>query len=55
MNVHVQPPAAIPQRFVVHGVTWQTYEKALEVFGDQLIRIAYDRGRPGTYGAVAYS
>lgn len=44
MNLLVQPPAVIPQRFVVHGVNWQTYEKALEAFGDQPIRITYDRG-----------
>ncbi|MHB1425195.1 MAG: Uma2 family endonuclease [Gemmataceae bacterium] len=44
MNILVQPPAALPQRFVVHGVNWQTYEKALEAFGDQPIRITYDRG-----------
>ncbi|HTU92307.1 MAG TPA: Uma2 family endonuclease [Gemmataceae bacterium] len=44
MNILVQPPAAIPQRFVVHGVDWQTYEKTLEAFGNQPIRITYDRG-----------
>lgn len=44
MNILIQPPAALPQRFVLHGVNWQTYEKALEAFGDQPIRITYDRG-----------
>jgi Uma2 family endonuclease len=44
MNIPIQPPSVIPQRFVVHGVNWQTYEKALEAFGDQPIRITYDRG-----------
>ncbi|HTU19659.1 MAG TPA: Uma2 family endonuclease [Gemmataceae bacterium] len=44
MNILAQPPAAMPQRFVMHGVSWQTYQKALEAFGDQPIRITYDRG-----------
>jgi Uma2 family endonuclease len=44
MNLLVREPANIPQRFVVHGVNWQTYEKTLEAFGDQPIRITYDRG-----------
>ncbi len=46
MNILVQqssvPPSA--QRFVVHGVNWQTYEKVLDAFGDRPIRITYDRG-----------
>ncbi len=44
MNILVESPATVPQRFVVHGVNWQTYEKTLEAFGDQPIRITYDRG-----------
>lgn len=44
MNIPIQPPAVLPQQFVLHGVNWQTYEKALEAFGDQPIRITYDRG-----------
>jgi|SRR5579884_32574 len=44
MNIPVGPPATIPQRFVVHGMNWQGYEKVLEAFSDQPIRITYDRG-----------
>jgi Uma2 family endonuclease len=44
MNNLVQQPAAIPQRFVVQGINWETYEKVLEAFGDYPIRITYDRG-----------
>lgn len=46
MNIEVQQPPVLhnPQRFVVHGVDWQTYEKVLDAFGDRPIRITYDRG-----------
>jgi Uma2 family endonuclease len=46
MNIPVQQPKVLenPQRFVLYGVNWQTYEKALDTFGDRPIRITYDRG-----------
>ncbi len=44
MNVLVQPSEAMPQRLVVHGVNWQTYEKALATFENRPLRITYDRG-----------
>jgi Uma2 family endonuclease len=47
MNMLVQPHRSaveLPQRFVLHGVSWQTYEKILDLFGDRPIRITYDRG-----------
>lgn len=46
MNIEIQQPTVLrdPQRFLVHGVDWQTYEKVLDAFGDRPIRITYDRG-----------
>jgi Uma2 family endonuclease len=46
MNLEVQQPSEwlLPQRLVVRGVNWQTYEKVLEAFEDRPLRITYDRG-----------
>jgi Uma2 family endonuclease len=46
MNLEIQQPRVLynPQRFLMHGVDWQTYEKVLDAFGDRPIRITYDRG-----------
>lgn len=35
----------IPGRVVVNGVAWDTYERLLEDFEQQHIRLSYDRGR----------
>lgn len=46
MNIEIQQPTLLlnPQRLVLYGVNWQTYEKALDTFGDRPVRITYDRG-----------
>lgn len=46
MNIEIQQPTGLlnPQRLVLYGVNWQTYEKALDAFGDRPLRITYDRG-----------
>jgi Uma2 family endonuclease len=46
MNIQVPQPclSSSAQRFVLHGVNWQTYEKVLEAFADRAVRITYDRG-----------
>jgi Uma2 family endonuclease len=47
MNILVQPQKAqfeLPQRFLLQGVNWQTYEKILEAIGNRPVRITYDRG-----------
>lgn len=33
-----------PQRLVLFGVSWKTYERLLRVFEDRRLRITYDRG-----------
>ena len=37
-------PIHAEQRFVLHGVSWEAYEKILEALGERRIRITYDRG-----------
>lgn len=38
-------PAPPEQRFVLHGVSWRTYERLLRVFADRPgVRLTYDRG-----------
>jgi Uma2 family endonuclease len=47
MNLIVPPRTASPsveQRFLLHAVDWQTYEKLLDAVGDRHVRLTYDRG-----------
>ena len=37
-------PAPAPERFLLHGITWATYQRILEEQGERPIRITYDRG-----------
>ena len=40
------PPSELPQRVVLHGVSWATYERLLADFQDShAAHFAYDRGR----------
>jgi Uma2 family endonuclease len=47
MNILLQPRPATadaPQRFVFRDLTWQDYEKVLDVVGEAHIRVTFDRG-----------
>lgn len=41
MNL-IPPMPAEPQRFVLHGVDWKTYDKFLDALGERRVRLTYD-------------
>jgi Uma2 family endonuclease len=39
------PPAEAERRFMLPGVSWETYEKLRDEYGSRHVRMTYDRGR----------